>query len=70
MKFPFSEPEDLGPVHQLYQFDENKELALPEFYSQHKDDLPMLIVVSGGHYGQTKWDEISTDQVSIHDRLN
>ncbi|XP_061178679.1 uncharacterized protein LOC133187338 [Saccostrea echinata] len=55
--------EDFGSVYQLFNFDVSKELALPDFYNQRKNDLPMLIIVSGGNYGQTKWDEISTDQV-------
>lgn len=46
-----------------YKFDISHELVLPEFYNQHKNNLPMLIVVSGGYYGQTKYDDMSTDQV-------
>lgn len=50
-------------VQQRYKFDISQELVLPEFYNQHKNNLPMLIVVSGGYYGQTKYDDMSTDQV-------
>lgn len=50
-------------VLQRYTFDISQELVLPDFYDQHKDNLPMLIVVSGGYYGQTKYDDMSTDQV-------
>lgn len=50
-------------VQQRYKFDISQELVMPEFYNQHKNNLPMLIVVSGGYYGQTKYDDMSTDQV-------
>lgn len=50
-------------VQQRYKFDISQELVLPEFYNKHKNNLPMLIVVSGGYYGQTKYDDMSTDQV-------
>lgn len=50
-------------VYKLYKIDTSEELALPEFYAKHKDNLPMFIIVSGGYYGQTKYDDMSTDQV-------
>nr|XP_022309985.1 uncharacterized protein LOC111115428 isoform X2 [Crassostrea virginica] len=50
-------------VYKLYKIDTSEELALPEFYAKHKDNLPMFIIVSGGYYGQTKYDDMSTDQL-------
>lgn len=55
-------------MQQRYKFDISQELVLPEFYNQHKNNLPMLIVVSGGYYGQTKYDDMSTDQVCKGER--
>ncbi|XP_053382835.1 uncharacterized protein LOC123539940 [Mercenaria mercenaria] len=40
----------------LFEYDEAKALNLRKFFSYYKDQFPMLIVIIGGHYGETKFD--------------
>ena len=46
-----------------YEYDEKDQLSLPEFHKEFKDKLPMLVIVTGGYYGETKYDDFSNDQV-------
>ena len=46
-----------------YEYDEKNQLSLPEFHKKFKDQLPMLVIVTGGYYGETKYDDFSNDQV-------
>ena len=46
-----------------YEYDETKQLTLPQFHKEFKDQLPMLVIVTGGYYGETKYDDFSNDQV-------
>ena len=47
----------------LFEYDENKKLNLRQFFSHYKDQFPMLIVIIGGHYGETKFDCYDNYQV-------
>lgn len=40
----------------IFNYDETKAVNLRKFFSQYKDQFPMLIVIIGGHYGDTKYD--------------
>ena len=44
-------------------YDEKVEYDLPEFFAKFKDKLPQLVVVTGGDYGMTKWDDLANDTV-------
>lgn len=46
-------------------YDENEELSLPEFHKKYRDQFPITAIVVGGHYGQTKWDDLPSDLVCI-----
>ena len=46
-----------------YEFDPEKQLTLPEFYRKFKDKLPLLVIVTEGFYGETKYDDYANDQV-------
>ena len=51
----------------VFEYDEDTEYPLPEFFTKFKDKLPQLVVVTGGDYGMTKWDDLSNDTVSTRD---
>lgn len=46
-------------------YNENEELSLPEFHKKYRDQFPVTAIVVGGHYGQTKWDDLPSDLVNI-----
>lgn len=50
------EGENVCCASDLFEYDETKTLNLREFFLHHKDKFPMLIVIIGGHYGETKFD--------------
>ncbi|XP_061178680.1 uncharacterized protein LOC133187339 [Saccostrea echinata] len=49
-------------------YDENEELPLPEFHKKYKDHFPMTAIVTGGYYGNTKWDDLPSDLIMRIDR--
>lgn len=48
-----------------YEYSEEKQLTLPEFHRRYKDNLPLLIIVTEGFYGETKYDDYANDQVRL-----
>ena len=46
-----------------YEYDEKKQRNLQQFHKEFKDQLPMLVIVTEGSYGETKYDDFSNDQV-------
>lgn len=49
-------------------YNEDEELSLPEFHKKYRDQFPITAIVVGGHYGQTKWDDLPSDLVMRVDR--
>lgn len=47
-------------------YNEDEELSLPEFHKKYRDQFPITAIVVGGHYGQTKWDDLPSDLVNIN----
>ena len=46
-----------------YDYDDEEKHILPDFHKKFKDQLPMLVVVTEGFYGETKYDDYAADQV-------
>lgn len=46
-----------------YEYSEEKQLTLPEFHRRYKDNLPLLVIVTEGFYGETKYDDYANDQI-------
>jgi len=46
-----------------YEYDEKKQRNLPQFHKEFKDQLPMLVIVTEGFHGETKYDDFPNDQV-------
>ncbi|KAK3087317.1 hypothetical protein FSP39_004553 [Pinctada imbricata] len=52
----------------IFEFDEEDEYSLPDFFKHFKDKLPMLVIVTGGDYGLTRWDDLCNDTVLRYHR--
>ncbi|XP_060569704.1 uncharacterized protein LOC132728110 isoform X1 [Ruditapes philippinarum] len=61
MKIP--EGEHVCCAADMFEYDETKKLNLRQFLTRYKDQFPMLIVIIGGHYGETKFDCYDNFQV-------
>ncbi|KAJ8321838.1 hypothetical protein KUTeg_000309 [Tegillarca granosa] len=46
-----------------YIFDEDDDMSMQEYFKKYKDKLPDLVIVTGGHYGLTQYDDYANDQV-------
>ncbi|CAG2230767.1 unnamed protein product [Mytilus edulis] len=46
-----------------YEYSKEEQLPLPEFHRRYKDNLPLLVIVTEGFYGETKYDDFANDQI-------
>lgn len=46
-----------------YEYDVEQQCTLPQFHAKFKDKLPLLLIVTEGFYGETKYDDLSNDQI-------
>lgn len=46
-----------------FLYNESDSLTMKDYFKKYKDDLPHLVIVTGGHYGMTVYDDFPTDQV-------
>ena len=46
-----------------FQYNEDEQYPVPEFFKKYQDNFPMYVVVAGGFCGNTNYDDYSNDQV-------
>ncbi|XP_071141972.1 uncharacterized protein [Mytilus edulis] len=46
-----------------YEYSKEKQLSLPEFHRRYKGNLPLLVILTKGFNGETKYDDYAKDQI-------